>query len=545
VGSTDGTLYALDKQTGSLLWTFDLLDPIRSSPSIYILDSDTPQIIFGAGDGLLYSLNTNGTRRWSYNTTLQSHNDLNSSPCLGFQSVYIGSQDGSIIGVPFDYCSNGEDPACSNDPQSDLPSDGAFLYFVDSGGSSFVDAPIPLERGGVITFSLLVRRNSHTLNAQISSSSIKVVCEPEVDFEIYVQAKGQYVNLIPSQLMNADQSYNLTIIAEYGINSTDYESGVVERSFIFTTVTESSYDGDWESFESDSKSDGATTQPYSFLLRHLAPYQPPLIVSLNQIGFDSVYFLTSIAYINGNNIVFWVVGAKPSNESEMIPWVVDPSSTSRVALSGSFDGSSFIVEGPYLQLITGGPAINVDRFRLSSHLATGDSFESMMPSNWSSTTSMFAEASCFSEGIEGFGLLLFGLCNKEHQFLSVGSIDGQYYQSPASEPPQGTTFVSLDYVWWRKLVTAKFNSTQYSADQHVATILLIDVNSNQALPINYYSQTTISQDDLGNLLQIELEIPLLVSVDASTTTAIVLLDLYPIATIPLSSAVIDMSSSTD
>ena len=64
MASTDGTLYALDAVNGTLIWTYDILAPIRSSP---VVGADG-SIIFGAADGNIYCLDASGKRRWSYNT---------------------------------------------------------------------------------------------------------------------------------------------------------------------------------------------------------------------------------------------------------------------------------------------------------------------------------------------------------------------------------------------------------------------------------------------------------------------------------------------
>ncbi len=61
-------------------------------------------------NGHVVAVNANdGSRRWTYNTTateptLATRNQLNSSPALGTKGVYIGSQDGMVWFVPYDYC---------------------------------------------------------------------------------------------------------------------------------------------------------------------------------------------------------------------------------------------------------------------------------------------------------------------------------------------------------------------------------------------------------------------------------------------------------
>ena len=58
---------------------------------------------FGGGDGRLYGVNPDGTLRWSYQLITDDRNDLNSSPALGFDGIYIAGESGEMFFVPYDY----------------------------------------------------------------------------------------------------------------------------------------------------------------------------------------------------------------------------------------------------------------------------------------------------------------------------------------------------------------------------------------------------------------------------------------------------------
>ena len=99
--STDGTrLRRSIETTGELRWTFDTREPIRSSPAV---DGDD-NVYFGSGDGRLYVLNKDGTLRWSMQLIDDDRNDLNSSPALGKDAIYLGGESGEVFSVPYDYC---------------------------------------------------------------------------------------------------------------------------------------------------------------------------------------------------------------------------------------------------------------------------------------------------------------------------------------------------------------------------------------------------------------------------------------------------------
>ena len=115
VASADGTAYDLDPLTGTQNWQFDTPSPIRSSPAI---DADG-NVDFGGGDGNLYVLDPDGKLRWSMLLIDADRNDLNSSPALGTDAIYIGGESGQLFSVPYDYCLRPEgtaDARCSTTP---------------------------------------------------------------------------------------------------------------------------------------------------------------------------------------------------------------------------------------------------------------------------------------------------------------------------------------------------------------------------------------------------------------------------------------------
>lgn len=63
VPAWNGTLYALDPQTGEERWRFVTPGPLRASPSV-----DAEQIYLPGGDGVLYVLDMQGALRWTFRT---------------------------------------------------------------------------------------------------------------------------------------------------------------------------------------------------------------------------------------------------------------------------------------------------------------------------------------------------------------------------------------------------------------------------------------------------------------------------------------------
>jgi outer membrane protein assembly factor BamB len=91
-GSSTGKLTALNSTSGEIIWQFtdsDNLGDVRTTPAI----APDGSIYFGSDDGLLYAVNPDGTRKWTFPIPVDT-NDSNghSSPTVGNDgTVYIGS----------------------------------------------------------------------------------------------------------------------------------------------------------------------------------------------------------------------------------------------------------------------------------------------------------------------------------------------------------------------------------------------------------------------------------------------------------------------
>ncbi len=103
-GSGDGYVYALQPQSGRVLWKAKTGGRIRSAPAI----ADGTAYV-GSYDGKLYAFDTkNGSLRWRFSTQGASLNSaeygydrrsIQSSPSVGDGAVYFGAKDGSLYAV--------------------------------------------------------------------------------------------------------------------------------------------------------------------------------------------------------------------------------------------------------------------------------------------------------------------------------------------------------------------------------------------------------------------------------------------------------------
>jgi outer membrane protein assembly factor BamB len=103
VGSGDGRLYALDRNTGARKWAFDAGNPIPSSPAI-----GGGAVYFGTRDGHFFGVDARtGKQRWTLATGAvmpwpwghESGDVYLSSPAFADGTVFFGAGDGRVYAV--------------------------------------------------------------------------------------------------------------------------------------------------------------------------------------------------------------------------------------------------------------------------------------------------------------------------------------------------------------------------------------------------------------------------------------------------------------
>ncbi|MFQ5570998.1 MAG: PQQ-binding-like beta-propeller repeat protein [Rhodothermales bacterium] len=136
IGSADGSLYALDPNTGALRWAFPTGGAIFSSPAV---DQDRT-VYVGSDDGSVYAVR-NGTQLWRTPTT----GPVRSSPALADGVVYVGSEDGNLYalnaatgGIRWAFQTGGavfSSPAIGNDGTIYVGSNDGRLYALRPSGA--------------------------------------------------------------------------------------------------------------------------------------------------------------------------------------------------------------------------------------------------------------------------------------------------------------------------------------------------------------------------------------------------------------------------
>ncbi len=96
VGNTQGTLFAVDKLTGVVLWRFELprniaLKGIRSSPAGWL-----QHVVFGADDGAVYDLDPGtGILHWRY----EVDGAIQAAPSIADSTAFVGTLRGTVYAI--------------------------------------------------------------------------------------------------------------------------------------------------------------------------------------------------------------------------------------------------------------------------------------------------------------------------------------------------------------------------------------------------------------------------------------------------------------
>jgi eukaryotic-like serine/threonine-protein kinase len=95
IGSNNGEFVAISADKGEKIWSFDAGAEILTT-ALWVEDGEASKVVFGAGDGTLYALNTKGEVSWKYKTDQA----IFSSPVLGENNtIYFGTNNADIIAV--------------------------------------------------------------------------------------------------------------------------------------------------------------------------------------------------------------------------------------------------------------------------------------------------------------------------------------------------------------------------------------------------------------------------------------------------------------
>ena len=514
--STDGTLYAINPQTGKAIWEFDTLEPIRSSPAV----DGSDIIYFGNGEGKLYCINPDGTLRWSYQLITDVRNDLNSSPALGKDGIYIAGESGEVFFVPYDYplTAAGKADPRSDTAGEDMPPDGARLIYTSSFGALQLTPDSSIDANAPITLTLSVRKNGDNVLSALDRGSVKVTIPNNAGYRVEVGATNKFINIVPTELWKPDTNGNITVrvTGAYKANLLRFglkffggmKAGTIDQTFTFKLNPPS---GVADPFVTAVEDGSQSVLEFS---RLSAPI-PSMLPSYNQIGFDSLHYIGgAVAKNNSGQTVVWVIEGKlnENNKTE-----IDPSAITRYPLLLNYDNGLVTLAnyaGFKIKFI-GSWDMPFASYRLNSTLDKNGKF--------ADEATLIAVANCDQIKFYGIGLKLVGMSDfKTGQMFVRGGTKITSWPNASRPENTGTVTTVLDDT----KVTAEFSGSSLKANEHVYSIMLTDKNGNP-LPLYYTKNTSVEAYSDGTIKSVTLTFDKGEDVSA-VKTVYVLVDTYPV-----------------
>jgi len=525
IASTDGLVHAFSP-AGVPLWTYDTGAPVRSSPVVGRAPDGTPVVYVGSSNGLIVAIDADdGTRRWAYDTTsddpaLATRPMLNSSPALTRDGVVTGGQDGTIWFVPYDYCLRAaQDPRCV--PAAlDLPPNGSYVFGVDVGGGLVPQGGcVRISPAGYFVGRLVVREDGRTVPARMVPApdpQQMVRIDPPVAAQVSFSGDGRYVFVRPLTMLPADTELTVTV---QGVATT---GGPRLGNVHLGTGDLAAFAG---SFRVRTSDDGTAWNPRvgadrvaGLHLSRLAVPLPPMLTSVNQIGFDAYDWVGGVVRTDPARTVVWFVGATRDAIGTL---VADPSALFAFPVAGPQRGGTFSWNAGQVNLwFTFGP-VPLRRFDLRG---TFDEAGQVRPD-----AQHLVEAVCADIPSYGAQMPLTGMCDTAGVITAGGTFLGAQADSPALRRVPGLAVGPIrreDRTFSVDLSPAR--GTRYPQAEHVVSILLLEADSGQPVALDYTSATTTRTDPAGSIVGASVTVPEGVRLPARVQ-AFVMTDAFPAA----------------
>ncbi|MCY3414174.1 MAG: PQQ-like beta-propeller repeat protein [Candidatus Heimdallarchaeota archaeon] len=481
--SADGTVYAIDTD-GEIVWKYDSFEPIRSSPAI-----DANDVIYvGSGEGALLSINPNGTLRWSYQLILEDRNDLNGSPGLGKEGIYIAGESGEIFYVPYDYplSSIGRaDPRTTLGPGENLPDDGVFLLYTEAFGGLRYTPPDHINLNQPLTFSLFVRKDGDNVLAAIDEDTLEIEVSGSGDYELRIAGDKRFFSIIPMETWAVDSSQDLTVSVK-GRYKSDMsrigllfyggdDTGDLDTEFTFGLNPVQISDNPFQ-----APNLHAGNSSVFELIRPAIPL-PTILPSYNQIGFDSLHYLAGVVEAREDSMLLWVIPGKYSEQGTLI----NPELRERFPLELTYENGlvSFHNYDGFAINFIGAWDMPFLFYRIST-------VYDLSTNAFINPSSIIAVVNADEIDFYGTGLKLAGISDfSSGDLLATGGITVNTWNDTILTQPIGfgTVEVSKD----ESGVEINFEGSTLNATEHVFSILLVDSNGNP-LSLYYTGNTEIT-----------------------------------------------------
>lgn len=490
--STDGTVYALDPTSGTVQWAFDTKEPVRSSPAVDGLD----RIYFGSGEGRLVCLNPDGTLRWAYEFINDNRNDINGSPGLGREGIYIAGESGGVFFMPYDYplsTAGKKDPRSVQGPHEDLPEDGTYLFYTTAFGSLELQAPAEIEANQPLCFTLYIRKNGDTQKSAIDRDTVRITVAGGAAGRVDTSANYQFITMIPQEMWTgpAGGTISIHIKGAYKTNLSRIglkffggsTGGQFEQTFTFKVRPRTGKDMPF-------KVPATSGDPASMIeISRVAPANPSILPSYNQIGYDSLHYLLGAVEGKGNTVILWGIGGKLIGQDQKT--VVDPSLKVRFPLMLNYDRGLITLNNydGFLLDMNGSWDMPLALYRIATRVdpLTGAT---------RSTAAINAIAECDKIEFYGYFLKLLGMSEFDTGLMFIFA--GANYNLHGRGLTQGVGGTgSVSFSMTEHSLVATIKGGTLNKKDHVFSILPVSEETGRPVPLKYIDDTLVTADENG------------------------------------------------
>jgi hypothetical protein len=229
----------------------------------------------------------------------------------------------------------------------------------------------------------------------------------------------------------------------------------------------------------------------AFRLSRLAVPLPPILPSLNQIGFDSYEMVVGALEAAKGRLVLWAVSTKPGSAT------ADRRGAFAFPLQGRYRDDSLLLSQSGLNLTFSFGDVPLRRFDLRMQMGADRRARG---------ASLTAEVLCPEVPVYGAAIEAIGLCNGDHILASSGTFITGPYRGPANKRPRGVRLASLRLDRAAGTAVARLAGTPLRADRHAAAILLTDADSGAVVSLDYRKAISLKLRH-GAISQVRLNIP--------------------------------------
>jgi len=267
----------------------------------------------------------------------------------------------------------------------------------------------------------------------------------------------------------------------------------------------------------------------AFTISRLAIPLPPLLPSVNQIGFDSYDMIAgTIARSKANRrgegrLLLWVVGARRDRHGLLRP---DPNGNFQFPLSGVYRRGTVQLGSQDLSLQFSFGSVPLRLFDVRGQLAPG---LALRPG-----AGIYSETTCADVPNYSVQLRFAGVCNSQDTLAASGTLlTGAYGSHAANRRPAAVRLASLQLTLPGPSAPGSALATlglkrgeRYPASKHIGSIVLTGPDG-QVVPLDYRNATSPVIDSRGNLRGIQLGIPAGTQLP-SRVRAYAILDVFPV-----------------